>query len=194
MPIKKALKVRLLAGGDVVAESNDAKLWAQVFGAITGASPNDLKRKDDSHAPRVDVTAGIKKFADALGIPNEEVEGACAPLGQEPYLQLDPPYWEAFQKNHKVRGPGAIAPLQVVGTLLALWFKYGELGKPTVRQALVILESLGLQDKHTNRTLSNCSWLQQRDKNIIINPAEISKAVAVASAYCQKQPVQKDAS
>lgn len=190
MEIKKDLKIKLFAGGQLIAESSDANLWGRVLTAITGGSSQELEEEVVDIAD-ASVVQGVGKFAKALGLSVEQVQGACGPSMEEPYLNLDKHYWESFQKNNNVRGRGAIGPLLVAGTLLALWFEYNRMGKPTASQALAVLDTIDLTDLNYNRTLNRCSWLQYRDKNILLNPAEMSKAIVIAKAYCTKQSLGK---
>lgn len=99
------------------------------------------------------------------------MEGACAPSNKKPYLHLDEHYWGAFQRNHNVRGAGAIGPLQVAATILTLWFKHSKKGKPTAEQAQEVLDTINLIDTNFKRTLGRSSWLQYRNKKISLNPA-----------------------
>ena len=191
MDIKKDLKIKLFASNELVAESSDANLWGRVLTIITGGDAEALEEETDLNVGSSKTLPSVRKLAKDLGLPVEQVQGACSPSMEEPYLHLDKHYWEAFQKNHSVRGRGAIAPLQVAGTLLALWFEYTNMGKPSAKQVLAVLDTINLSDLHYARTLSRCSWLQYRKKEILINPAEMTKTVAVAKAYCSKQPLER---
>jgi hypothetical protein len=191
MKIRKKLKVKLFADEDLVVESDDPKLWGQVLNFITGASA-ELPQAPGQITMNIDLPKAIKEFAQEIGVTPEVLQGACSPSKGEPYLHLNAHYWEAFQKNHSVLGRAAIAPLQVAGTLLALWFECAKMGKLSSVQALAVLETLNLRDQNYARTLNRCSWLQHRNKEILINPAEMSRAVAVARAYCTKQPLEKE--
>lgn len=191
MDIKKDLKIKLFARNELVAESSDANLWGRVLTIITGGDAEALEEETDLNVGSSKTLPSVRKLAKDLGLPVEQVQGACSPSMEEPYLHLDKHYWEAFQKNHSVRGRGAIAPLQVAGTLLAIWFEYTNMGKPSAEQVLAVLDTINLSDLHYTRTLSRCSWLQYRKKEILINPAEMTKTVAVAKAYCSKQPLER---
>lgn len=191
MDIKKDLKIKLFARNELVAESSDANLWGRVLTIITGGDAESLGEETDLDIGDSETPQNARKFANALGLPVKQVQGACSPSTEEPYLHLDKHYWEAFQKNNSVRGRGAIAPLQVAGTLLAIWFEYTNMGRPSAGQVLAVLDTINLSDSNYARTLNRCSWLQYRKKEIIINPAEITKAVAVAKAYCSKQSLEK---
>jgi hypothetical protein len=49
---------------------------------------------------------------------------------------------------------------------------------------------LGVPDKNPSRAISNCSWLQARGDGIQVNPAELSRAVAVAKAFVLKSRIE----
>ena len=189
MKIKKNLKVKLFAGNELVTESSDPNLWGRVLSAITGGASQVLNQNLEVDID-TDISTKVEKFAKELGVSVDEVQGACSPSNKEPYLHLDEHYWEAFQRNHNVMGRGAISHLQVAATLLTLWFKHIKKGKPTAEQAQVVLNTINLKDTNFKRTLGRSSWLQYRDNNISINPAEISKAVGVAKAYCTKTSLE----
>ena len=191
MDIKKDLKIKLFSRNELVAESSDANLWGRVLTIITGGDAEALEEETDLDVGASKTLPSVRKLAKALGLPVKQVQGACSPSTEEPYLHLDKHYWEAFQKNHNVHGRGAIGPLQVAATLLVLWFECAGLGKPSAKQALCVLDTINLTDQNYARTLTRCSWLQYRNKEIRVNPAEISKAVAVAKAYCSKQSLEK---
>lgn len=197
MAIKTELKLKLFAGNVEVAESDSVDLWQNVFAAINRGD-GQLTNIDSrgSYAEDMDNGTGqdkaIENFAEALKITTDELQGACVPSKQEPHIHLDEQYWEALKDNTPKRGPGAVSSVVLSATLLALWFKYAGLGLPLLAQACEVEQTINLQDKARTRSLKNCSWLQIRGGKIAINPAEISRAIELASAYCTKHPLKKE--
>ena len=206
MTIKTELKVQLLAGNTVVAESPDTALWQRILAEITagpgagqerdGVPPeNPMNRQqakstaknsgDDSSM--LDSESG--RFAKELEMSHVDLLGAANPTLEEPHIHLDHPYWEAFKRNTPKRGDGAIPPITLAATALALWSKHAKSIVVNVAAAQKVLKTIGIEDHNPNRGLKNCSWLQYRDTRITINPAEYSKALAVFRAYCRKTPV-----
>jgi hypothetical protein len=93
-----------------------------------------------------------------------------------------------MKKGTPSRGRKAIPPIALAATLLILWKEKAKLGASTIKDCQRVLGTVGLRDDHPKRGLDNCEWLQARPKAIvIINPAQTSKAVAVARAYCTKE-------
>lgn len=192
MSVTTKLKVILMADDVKVAESDDAILWQNILGTITRASSSGISGgaslSNSTSIPTMTdgaPNATVAKFAQLLGVSQEEAIAACAPTTEAPYLQLDGHYWERFRKGLPPRGPGSISPMQLVGTILALWFKSAGLGVPKQVQAAKIMAELGLEDKNATRALENCPWLQNRS-GIVINPTAYSRAIEVARAYCLK--------
>lgn len=206
MAVTAKLRVRLLAEEVVVAESDDAGLWHRVFGALHGGSsrlgdgqdePGTGERSNGSPGEQAGTKArhrrtsatGIESFAEELGLSVEEVEGACGPSPEAPYLHLDSHCWEALKKNTPKRGPSAISPIALAATVLALWFRHaGMSGGPTVQQCQEALETMNLADKNPQRGVRNCDWLKSGGSGITINPASMSKAIRMAAAFCSKKP------
>jgi hypothetical protein len=195
-PIKAKLKIQLFANDVVVAESTDDVLWRKVLAAMQGENVggDELGGNDDDieyeEAGRRPGVKGVVGFAKAIGATKDELVGACEPSMESPHLHLDEKCWAAFKRNTGLRGPSAIGPTQLAGTLLCLWFKYaGIKGKPSQAQALEVLENLGVTDKNSSRSIKNCGWLQNRPDGIQINPAEISKAESVAGAFVTKTKI-----
>jgi hypothetical protein len=197
--LKAKLTIQLLANDVLVAELEDDKLWRKVLAAMQGGAQPDADtgeetfedtEKDLSEAKSKPVL-GVKAFASELKLPVETVQGSCAPVGDEPYLHLDSHCWESFKKNTPARGPQGIGPLQLAGTLICLWFKHAGIeGRPTQAQAQAVLGTIGMVDKNPSRAMKNCEWLQMRAGSILINPAKVSKAIAVAKAYCSQKPLE----
>ena len=131
----------------------------------------------------------VVKFASVLGISQELVQGACSPSMEAPYLHLDMHCWEDMKKQLPPRGPGSIAPIAVAATLLALWMRTaGTLGSATQAHAQKVLATIELRDPNASRGLSSTPWLQTRPGGVIVvNPAQMSKAITVARSFCIKQ-------
>jgi hypothetical protein len=106
---------------------------------------------------------------------------------EAPFMHLDPHCWEEMKKHVPQRGSIAIAPIVAAATLLALWFRAASLGNLTQAQAKQVLGTIHLTDPNASRSLKNTSWLQGRPGGqIVLNPAEISKAVKLAKCFCTK--------
>lgn len=205
MTVKASLKIVLMANDIEIAESDDKVLWQNVFTAINqgtnqiqvslsgqegGAVP--LTGSDSPALTSVNGVESLKKFSAELGITQAEVEGALAPTLDAPYIHLDPHCWEALKKNTPPRGPQAIAPIALAGTVLALWFRHAGIdGIPTSKQCQAVLKTIHVSDKNAGRSLKNTEWLQTRGNGIVINPALRSRAIAVARAYCTKTPISQ---
>jgi len=199
MSVKAKLIVSLRADETVVAESEDPELWQRVLVAINTKSMPDAAPRDalpsaaTPAAPSVSpgsLNAGveIERFANELGVTTAQLIGACDPRTSAPYLHLNSHCWEALKRNTPERGPGALGPMVLGSTLMVLWFRSARLGTPKQADVHETLGTIGLVDKNPTRALKNCEWLQSRSGAIYLNPAETSKAIAVAKAYCVKQP------
>lgn len=132
------------------------------------------------------------KFAYDLDINPDAVNGACGPSLEPPYLHLDYHAWETFRNNHPTRGAGTIAPSALAGTLLSLWFISANLGIPSKSMIPGVLITINLKDRNLPRGIKNCEWLQLRESKLIVNPAKISKAKAVAKAFCDQKPIDNE--
>ena len=204
MSVKTALKIKLFAGDTLVAESDDSGLWQRVLATIsTGANLKDNKENKEELIGRVesltplredevddkDYSAEIKKFANEIGVTPAELVGACGPKAAAPFIHLDHHCWEALKRNTPGRGPGAISPIVLSATLLAMWFRHAKLGMAKQSEAIEVLDSINVQDKNPARGLKNCEWLQPRTDGIVLNPSRISTAVRVCRAYCTQKPL-----
>lgn len=200
MAVKANLKIQLFADKVMVAESEDEHLWRKVLAAMQGATPSNTLEENEEHEENEEITEldppsatklkGISGFAKALDVKVSALKGACDPKNAPPYIHLDEKCWEAFKKNTPARGRKAVAATQLAGTLLCLWFKYGGIsGRPSQAQTLEILEGIDVTDNNASRAINNCAWLQSRRDGIQINPAEMTKAKAVAKAFITKQAV-----
>ena len=196
MASKAKLTIVLKADDTVVAEIEDANLWQRVLGIINRGGSGDLDAKPDIDPlqnGRDDAASSneesIAKFAKRLGSTVEVVKGSLSPSKEPPYIDLNSHNWEAFKKNLPKRGPGAVSPIGLAGTALALWVKEARLDV-SVTQALAaaVLDTIDIKDPNPSRGIKNTKWLQARAGGaIIVNPAEISKAQDVVNSYCSKK-------
>jgi hypothetical protein len=195
--VKASLVVTLKANDVVVAEVEDPALWQRVLTAINNGKstldpsariPGAPGRSDSEECSAVNNGSGpLNQFAAQLGIDVAQIQGACAPSTDVPYMHLDLHCWEVMKKQLAKRGPFAISPIVAVATLLGLWFHKTGLGNPTQAQAHAVLETINVTDKNASRSIQNTSWLQGRSGGqIVLNPAEISKAVRLARCFCIK--------
>lgn len=190
------LELVLSANGIEVARSKDRQVWLNAMAAITGAGAGSISAPakspmvdppDSIPQPSVVVSAGdsLSQFAEELGVAKESLEAAAYPTEDEPYIQLDAKYWEAFRRTN---GYGRIAPSVLVATLLLLWdrqiARMGDLG---TRDCAKVFTAIGLNDKNPTRSIRNCDWLQLRGSIIKLNPANISRAEEVAATYCSSR-------
>ena len=121
------------------------------------------------------------------GVTVDVLQGSCAPTETAPFIHLDKHHWEAMKKATPARGSKAISPIALASTLLILWKEQAKSGDSSVKEAQKVLGTVSMRDSHPHRSLDNCEWLQLRGKNIIINPAQTSKAIKLAKAYCTKE-------
>lgn len=199
MGIKTKLKLKLFAGNVEVAESENVDLWQAAFEAINRGDAklnianmnSSIESGGTAEYVRASQDKAIESLSNSLGISTDEFEGACAPSKEPPYIHLDEQYWEVLKAKTPMRGRGAISSVVLSATLLSLWFKQAGLGQPSPAQAGKVERTINLEDRARTRSLKNCSWLQIRKGKIGINPAEMSKAILLAKAYCTKQPLKK---
>lgn len=198
MAVKAKLKIILKANDTVVAESDDASLWQKVLVSInTRTSSAGTTNNNAGESDNFDDSGGLLEnetsdgkvvaFAKELGVSVEILQGACSPSTETPYIHLDKHHWEAQKKILPKRGAKAIADVVVAATLLVLWKDKADLGNALLKEASVVLGTIGLNAKNPTRSINNCEWLQMRGKNIILNPAQTSRAITVAKAYCLKK-------
>lgn len=193
MSLKAKLKVQLLANDVTVAESEDEHLWRRVLASIQGvASTSEDQDEEEDREERGEVLrrrratgrGAVAQLARDLNVTSEELEGACSPEREAPFIHLDEKNWETFKRNVPSRGPTSVAPSQLAATLLCLWFRYAGLeGQPTTAQAQSVLATIGERDRNAARAIRNCEWLQTRAGGIRINAARHSRALAIARAY-----------
>ena len=198
MAVTAKLYVRLFAGDVLVAESDDPRLWQRVLLAVNEVSDGQqLSLQLPGVAATTTAPQGVipqpmagepalQALADDIAVPTAMVQGACAPSREAPYLHLDPRSWEALRRSLPARGPGSIAPIVVAATLLALWGEHLGMPAPSVPDCLAVLRTINLRDPNTNRSLRNSNWLQLRNNHVFINPAERSRAIELARAFCAK--------
>lgn len=209
-----SLKVQLVANGQVIASSEDPKLWQDVLAAITGHVPQPLQHSSSSPSSDVgrhnngsppstvalqgsnetthDFSADVAKFARDIGVTPEELVAACDPQKDTPYLHLDHHAWEAMKKQTPNTGRHALSPIVPAATLLALWFRHKKLGNPTLKQAQAVLDTIEVVDKHPARGVKGRTWLQLKEDRIVLNPVHMSKAVALAKSFCTHQWQQEE--
>ena len=153
-------------------------------------SAQDAAKVDPKHYSVVsenDQVRILKELAQHLSVGPATVQGACSPTKTAPYMQLDLHCWEIMKKQLPQRGPTAVSPIVAAATLLALWFQRAGLGNPTQAQAKQVLATINLTDPNASRSIQNTSWLQGRaGGQIVLNPAEISKAIKLAKCFCSK--------
>lgn len=198
-PLRAAMTVVLKADNVVVAQVDDPGLWNEVFAAINGgqsrlaptaapAAASTLPAADPVAAAVLANTPAIdplSKFAKELGVDPAVLAGACDPSNSEPYLQLDLHHWEKMRKDLPSRGVKALPSIVLVSTLLCLWVRHTSFGVVTQSLAQSVLDGINARDANPGRGLAGCDWLQQRQGGqIVLNPAKVSKALGVASAFC----------
>lgn len=198
MSLKTDLKIKIYAGNVLVAESSNPTLWHKVLGVIQSGeaenvdsnNTNELTQKSTDSKLKEFETDPIEKLANKIGVKKSELKAACDPNEKEPFIYLDPQYWESFKKNTPARGPKAVSPIQLSGTILYLWFEIIEKGKkPSQAEAKAVLKTINVRDSNATRALNNCDWLQNRNGAIQINPARYSQALAVAKAYITQDAI-----
>jgi hypothetical protein len=101
-------------------------------------------------------------------------------------MRLNAHCWEEMKKQLPARGKTAISPIVAAITMLLLWFQKAGLGNATQAQAQAVLATISLSDPNASRSIGNASWLQLRPGQVVLNPAEISKAVKLTTCFCTK--------
>jgi len=196
MNLKTDLKVQLWAGSVLVAESNDLALWTRIFPAIAGASAgsnsngtvmaDELTRPvSGNHPPVVPIGSPLDKLAQELGVDIEVLQGACDPLPESPYMRLDMHRWAKLKENTGRGGPGAVPPMTLAATFLALWHRLiRPLQPPTIAECQAVLATIQLRDKNPHRAIRGCPWLGLAGESLRLKPDGIKRAIALAKAYC----------
>lgn len=197
MSIKANLKVILKASDVLVAESTDPILWQNVLLAINSGVP-DLSSVDNQLETRASTSsnsAGVRQacsdhlaqFAAQLALDQAQVFEACEPKSEKPFLHLDLHCWEEMKKQLPKSGSASVPLLALPATLLVLWMSRAGLGTATQAQAQAVLDTINTRDRNASRSLRNTSWLKGRPGGqIVVNPAEISRALKVARCFCSK--------
>lgn len=201
MTWKKANLLVILKVDDVIAaEIEDPLLWQQVLTAIqrrdlqqpNGDRPNLDSTVDTSLVQGLGPVASnsggdsVDALAGQLKVARAQLEGACSPMMDAPFLHLDMHCWEEMRRQVPLRGRTAIPPAVAAGTLLLLWLKRIDISTATQSQVQAVLSTITERDKNPSRSLKNASWIQVRPGHIALNPAEISKAITLASCFCSK--------
>src|SRR5688572_2254633 len=105
--LKATLRVVLYAGETEVVESLDEGVWQETFARIRGHFLPAKSRLDKVEHPshsetqigNNDYDQAIVRWASAMGVSPEEVEGACSPSRETPFLHLNAHNWESLKKN-----------------------------------------------------------------------------------------------
>ena len=69
-------------------------------------------------------------------------------------------------------------------TLLLLWGEKINLERVSLRDGMEVLKIISARDEHASRAVENCPWLQKTSGRIVLNPEKVSRAIAVAHAFC----------
>jgi hypothetical protein len=201
MNLKANLKVVLHANDVVVAESEDPSLWQRVLVAMSASGTDGSALADLETDKLPPLGADVEKatggktlqaFAKELGVDAAEVEGACGPSIDPPFIHLDKHNWEAFKKNTPERGAGAVNSTVLASTLLVLWNEHAKIGDVKLKDVTGVINTINLESKNPTRSVNNCEWLQLRNGVVKLNAARTSQAIAVAKAYCLKKPIDQE--
>lgn len=190
MVIKAQLKLILTADDVVIAESDDAKIWQAALQAIQGADIEQVLGNSESALDKgVDWVpneerAAILSLASDLGIEPQDLLSACHPRLIAPYIFPNKHYWEAFKQQTAQRGRNSVSNAVLALTLLLLWGEKIHLERVALRDGMAVLRTIVARDDHASRAVENCPWLQKTSGRIVLNPEKISRAVAVARAFC----------
>jgi len=193
MAIKARLTLILKADDVTVAESDDPEIWQAAFEAIqAGLGDSTFQKADDDLTEWVpeEERVAIRSLANDLDVSVKDVLASCHPRMMPPYLFLNRRYWEAFKRQTPERGRNAVSNAVLAMTLLLLWAEKINLDRVSQRDGMAVLRAISAGDEHASRAIENCSWLQRSSGRVVINPDEISKAVAVARAFCLQRAPQ----
>jgi len=192
MVIKAQLKLILTADNVVIAESDDPQIWQAAFQAIQGANVDQVLGMGNAEqdegidwVPEEERTA-ILSLASDLGIEPQDLLSACHPRMIAPYIFLNRHHWEAFKHQTAERGRTAVSNAVLAITLLLLWGEKINLERVALRDGMAILRTIVARDDHASRAVENCPWLQKSSGRIVLNPEKISRATAVARAFCTR--------
>jgi len=214
MSFKASLKIVLKADDVIVAESEDVELWQHVLSQMNqpgSASPaTDKTFRQDSETSRNEQEASlfsteaeesaaqskrekaITKLAGLLDVEEEVLVGACSPQTESPFIHLDKHHWQELKERLPSRGRNAIPSIVIAASILVLWLDEISDRKPSVDDAQSVLDTIDIRDRNPGRGISNCQWLQERNGEIVLNPAKTNMAVAVARAYCKGEKPEFD--
>jgi hypothetical protein len=190
MAIKARLRLVLTADNVVVAESDDPNIWQAAFQAIQGANIEQvLGTKPIDQDEGIDWVpeeerSAILSLAGDLGIEPQALLSACHPRMIAPYIFLNKRYWEAFKHQTAERGRTAVSNAVLAISLLLLWGEKINLERVALRDGMAVLKVIAARDEHASRAVENCPWLQKTMGKIVLNPEKISRAIAVARAFC----------
>jgi len=190
MALKARLKLTLMADDVVVAECEDADIWQAAFRAIQGNDPQGLASGgplsdggDVAWVPE-EERAAILSLSEELSIEPQDLLSACHPRMIAPYIFLNKRYWESFKRQTAERGRTAVSNAVLAMTLLLLWGEKIHLERVTLRDGMAVLRAIAARDEHASRAVENCSWLQRTSGRVVLNPEKISRAIAIARAFC----------
>lgn len=178
------LEVVLTASGVEVARTRSPEIWLSAMASITGAKPITPKpmASAESVIESLNPEDPLARLAKDLGLTVDELEAAAGPRTEAPFIHLDAKYWEALLSKP---GYGRIAAPVLAATLLLLWNRHTKFGDVDSRMCAKILSDVGIRQKNPQRAFKNCPWLQMRGDRLQLNPTAISKAEALATAYCR---------
>lgn len=192
MAIKARLKLILAADDVVIAESDDPNIWQAALQAIQGANIEQVlgaKNSDQDEGigwvPEEERVA-ILSLSDELGIDTRDLLSACHPRMIAPYIFPNKHYWEAFKHQTAERGRTAVSNAVLAVTLLLLWAEKIHLERVTLRDGMAVLRAISARDDHASRAVENCPWLQRTSGRIVLDPEKISRAIAIARAFCTR--------
>jgi len=201
MAIKARLNLILKANDVIVAETDDPQIWQAAFDAIQSGNiqaafperARDTQLDDIEWVPNEERVA-IRAFAEELGVEVRDVMAACHPRPIAPYIFLNRHHWEAFKHQTPERGRNAVSNAVLAMTLLLLWVEKINIGRLSLRDGMAVLRAISARDEHASRAVENCPWLQRSAGRVVINPEQISQAIAVARAFCLKREPEAEAS
>lgn len=180
----------LMADDVTVAEPKAPEIWKTTFQVIqSGLDGAALKKPNEDLSEWVpeEERVAIRSFAAELGVDVKDVLAACHPRTMPPYLFLNRRHWEAFKRQTPERGRNAVSNAVLAVTLLLLWAEKINLDRVSQRDGMAVLRAISASDEHAGRAVDNCPWLQRSTGRVVLNPDEISKAIAVARAFCLQQ-------
>ena len=199
--IQSELIVILKAGKETVAEVKNPVLWQKVLAAINSDSLEELnsfipgKEQSDKNTDGISLEQDVmvvENFASFLKVDVNKLVGACDPIDQDPFIQIDDKTWSKWRNRTPVKGPAAMSPIGIVATILAIWFRQLKKGNVMFSHVKRVLNNLGVQYYNPARAIRNCDWLQLRDKNQIrLNPSEIDKAIDNVRTFINKENIKK---